>query len=73
MSIRGGIITQPKLSELGLQAVILNADGTVKKDLGTVAYYNRSKWKTLKWYLANPKQLRHYIVSTCKRLIWSSR
>jgi hypothetical protein len=33
--------------EVRIEAVVLNADGTVKRNLGTVAYYHRNPLRRL--------------------------
>lgn len=37
------------VKETRLRAVVLNADGTVKRDLGTIAYGSRNVFKQLFW------------------------
>ena len=56
MSLSGGLLANPRLQNLSLSAVKIKADGTTE-DLGVIAFYDRSKWKMLKWYLSHPKSL----------------
>jgi hypothetical protein len=37
------------VKEARLRAVVLNADGTVKRDLGTIAYGSRNVFKRILW------------------------
>ncbi len=40
---------QAPIKSASIKAVILNADGSVKKDLGTVSYWHRNPLKRLWW------------------------
>jgi hypothetical protein len=67
MGIRGGITQNADVQSVTLTAVVYNADGTVKKNLGEVAYHDKSKWKMFVWYVKHPKQLVHRV-----KVIWRS-
>lgn len=70
MSVRGGITTNADVQRMTLSAVVLNADGTVKKNLGEIAYHDKSKWKTFFWYVRHPKQALHWIKTRVWRPLW---
>jgi hypothetical protein len=42
---------QAPIKSASIKAVVLNADGTVKKDLGTVSYWHRNPLKRLLWMI----------------------
>lgn len=45
MGVNGGIITEAKARTSTVSAIVYNADGTVKQNLGAIAYYNKNPFK----------------------------